>query len=529
MMKCSALLRFFLIAALLGGCASLPPGSGFPKTASVAFENPEQTAVGRQFEQAALTHDGKSGFRILTMGIDGFLTRAQMINTAQRSLDVQYFIFRNDETGQLLVDALLRAADRGVRVRILLDDGETVDGDQKLAALTAHPRIAVRIFNPFAYRGQVQVIRLAEFLFDISRLDHRMHNKLLIADNALALIGGRNVGDGYFQIDPETQFGDDDIFSVGPVVKALSDTFDDYWNSTNAIPAEALAPPSDAALAAYRDELSAHRRQHKVDGTDYAKRIAYGEPLAGMVSGALPLVWAPVQVVYDSPDKARVESGEIAGKLMYRAVAHGMANVASELLMVSPYLVPGAGGMKLFRALRERNVRVSILTNSLMSSNLVLAHSGYMHYRLPLLESGVTLFEVRALLGNSKGSGQTKAMSRFGNYGLHAKLFVFDRQKLFIGSMNFDLRSMHLNTEIGLIIDSPELAQQTAARFEAMTKPVNSYRVVLQANPAGGPPYLLWRTEENGSSIDYATEPAQSVWQRLGVNFLTLFPLDNEL
>jgi putative cardiolipin synthase len=197
--------------------------------------------------------------------------------------------------------------------------------------------------------------------------------------------------------------------------------------------------------------------------------------------------------------------------------------------MVSPYLVPGAGGMKLFRALRERNVRVAILTNSLMSSNIVLAHSGYMHYRLPLLESGVTLFEVRALLGNSRGSGQTKAMSRFGNYGLHAKLFVFDRKKLFIGSMNFDLRSMHLNTEIGLIIDSPELAQQTVARFEAMTRPVNSYRVVLQANPAGGPPYLLWRTEENGSSIDYATEPAQSAWQRLGVNFLTLFPLDSEL
>lgn len=528
-MKCSALLRFFLIPALLGGCASLPPGSGFPKTVSVAFEHPERIAVGRQFEQAAQAHGGKSGFRILTMGIDGFLTRAQIINTAQRTLDVQYFIFRNDETGQLLVDALLRAADRGVRVRILVDDGETIDGDEKLAALEAHPRIAVRIFNPFAYRGQVQVFRLAEFLLDISRLDHRMHNKLLIADNALALIGGRNVGDGYFQIDPETQFGDDDIFSVGPVVKVLSDTFDEYWNSNNAIPAEALVPSSDAALLAYRDELSTHRRQHKVDGTDYANCIAYGEPLAGMVSGALPLVWAPVQVVYDSLDKPCVENGEIAGKLMYQAVARGMANVESELLMVSPYLVPGAGGMKLFRALRERNVRVSILTNSLMSSNIVLAHSGYMHYRLPLLESGVTLFEVPALLGNSKGSGQTKAMSRFGNFGLHAKLFVFDRKKLFIGSMNFDLRSMHLNTEIGLIIDSPELAQQTAARFEAMVKPVNSYRVVLQANPAGGPPYLLWRTEENGSSIDYATEPAQSVWQRLGVNFLTLFPLDNEL
>ncbi|MDE2586360.1 MAG: phospholipase D family protein, partial [Betaproteobacteria bacterium] len=421
-----------LFAGLVGGCASLPPGSDFPKTPSVAFAHPEETAAGKKFEQAAREHGGTSGFRLLNMGVDGFLVRAQMINSAERSLDLQYFVFRNDETGQLLADALLRAADRGVRVRILVDDGERVAGDQKLAALQAHPNIALRIFNPFAYRGDVELFRFLEFAFNKSRLDYRMHNKLLVVDNALALIGGRNIGDEYFQIDPQAQFGDDDVFSVGPVVKQLSAAVDAYWNSASAIPAEALEPTSSAALDAYRQVLAGHRQQLQAGGVDYATRIASGEPLAGMLSGALPLVWAPAQVVYDSPEKSKVEKGEIIGQLMQRAVAKRVAEVRSELLMVSPYLIPGAEGMKLLQDLRQRQVRVRILTNSLVSTNVLAAHAGYMHYRRPLLESGVELYEVRAQLGNAKGSGQSKTMVSFGHYALHAKLFVFDRKRLFI-------------------------------------------------------------------------------------------------
>ena len=518
-----------LIAAFAGGCASLPPGSAYPKVRSEAFDHPEQTVAGKKFAEAALAHGGNSGFRILTMGVDGFLTRAQMINNAERTLDLQYFIFRGDETGQLLADALLRAADRGVRVRILLDDGETVDGDEKIAALEAHAQIAIRIFNPFNYRGENQLFRFTEYLFNKSRLDYRMHNKLMVVDNALALIGGRNVGDEYFQIDPDAQFGDDDVFSVGPVVRQLSATFDDYWNSALAIPSIALTPVSDDALARYRQELTTHRQQLKQDGADYASRVASGEPLASMVSGVLPLVWAQAQVICDSPDKSRIEKGEIIGKLMHRAVANNVAQVQSELLMVSPYLIPGDEGMKLFGDLRKRGVRVRILTNSLMSANVLAAHSGYMHYRLPLLESGVELYEVRALLGNAKGSGQSTTMSKFGHYGLHAKLFVFDRQKLFVGSMNFDQRSMHLNTEIGLIIDSPELAQQTAARFEAIVKPANSYGVSLQPGQSGGKPHPLWHTLEAGEAVDYDEEPARSGWQRFMARLLSLWDFDKEL
>ena len=524
-------LQWILVAAWLGGCASLPPGSDFAKTTSSAYPQPELTRFGRQFAAAARAHGGNSGFRLLTVGVDGFLTRVQMVNAAERTIDVQYFIFRADDTGQLLTEAVLRAADRGVRVRVLVDDGETIAGDDQLVALDAHPRIEVRIFNPFAYRGHSTILRGLEFALSNARLDYRMHNKLMVVDNAIALIGGRNVGDQYFQVDPDSQVADDEVLAAGPVVKQLSATFDEFWRSDMAIPVRALAEgtASDAALAAYRKVLDQHQQQVKADGTDYASRIKTGEPLAGYTSGKLPLVWAHARLVYDSPDKKRVANGEMVGRLMHRPVADAAAGVESELLMITPYFIPGAAGMQMFGELRKRNVRVSVLTNSLESATVLLAQSGYMGYRVPLLEEGVEIHEVRSLLGNARGSGETKTMSRYGNYSLHAKVFVFDRQSLFIGSMNFDQRSAHLNTEIGLIIDSPELAQQAAARFKAMTSAPNSYALALLPRDGGRAPGLLWRTEEDGRAVEYRTEPARGEGQRLQVELLSLLPLDDEL
>ncbi len=520
-----------LFVAALGGCAALPPGSDFPKTPSLALAHPEQTRLGRQFGNAETQHGGNSGFRIIPAGVDGFLMRMQMINAAERTLDVQYFIFRGDETGRLLTGALLRAADRGVRVRILIDDGDTLAGDEQLTALEAHPSIELRIFNPFAYRGHSEVFRESEFMFDASRLDYRMHNKLIAVDNAIALVGGRNIGDQYFQIDPDSQLADDDMFTAGPITQQLSATFDEFWNSAQAIPAEALSAgkSSPAALNEDRQELHEQNKQLKADGTDFVTRIATGEPFNGVISGRLPLIWAHARVVCDSPDKKQVEDGAIVGRLMQRAVADAVGGVKSELLMITPYLIPGSEGMRLFGALHHRGVRIRILTNSLESSTMLLAQSGYMHYRIPLLENGVELYEIRSLLGNAKGSGQTRAISRFGNYSLHAKLFVFDRQRLFIGSMNFDQRSMHLNTEIGLIIDSPVLAQQIAARFEAMVQPANAYQLALRPAEPGRPPSLVWRSQEGGKAVEYDTEPARSDWQRDKVNLWSLLPLDDEL
>ena len=261
---------------------------------------------------------------------------------------------------------------------------------------------------------------------------------------------------------------------------------------------------------------------------NFAAQIATGEPYAGMISGRLPLVWAHAQVVCDSPDKKHVTSGERAGLMMGAAVLSAAGATQSELLMVTPYFIPTPEEIQVLRDLRRRQVRVRILTNSLEATPVVFAQSGYVPYRVPMLQDGVELFEARARLGNTQGSGQTAEISRHGNYALHAKLFVFDRQRLFIGSMNFDKRSKNLNTEVGLIIDSPELAAQTAARFAAMVQPQNAYAVVLRAPTAGLTPQLYWHTEEAGWSVDYLSEPARSPWQRVAVQSLALLPTGDE-
>jgi len=508
-----------LASMAVGACAGRPPGADFPKHESVALEHPEETALGSQFSGAARQHPGESAFRIISVGADGFRARAQLIDAAQRTLDLQYYIFHGDETGRMLTEHLLKAADRGVRIRVLIDDGDTAAGDEQILRLLNHDSVELRIFNPARYRGHVRFVRRMEFVLNAGRLDYRMHNKLLVADNAVALVGGRNIGNQYFQVDPESQFADDDAFSVGQIVPELSRTFDEFWNSAFAIPAEALRHPHGESKA----------RKANAGGIDYAALLANGDPYAGIMSGKLPLLWAPAQLVYDSPDKKHVLSGAVPGALIVPEVEKSIRAAQSEMLLVTPYLVPSADELQALTDLRRREVRVRILTNSLESCPEISAQSGYDKYRVPLLRSGVELYEVRAHLGSTRGSGQSAKISRYGNYALHGKLYVFDRKKMLIGSMNLDQRSQRINTEIGLIIGSAELAQQTALRFESMVKPENCYAVSL--NPAGSPDKsrLTWRTEESGRVVDYVQEPGRSGWQRLQAKMLTLVPMEREL
>ena len=523
-------LRLALLALVIGlqaGCSTVMPGASYPRTVSTAFDRHDASPIARRLAAAPQVHAEPSGFRLLSVGVDGFLTRVQMADAAGYTLDLQYFILRNDETGGVLTDAILRAADRGVRVRILVDDGETDDGDERIQILDAHPGIEVRVFNPFFYRGHVKLVRATEFALRASRLDYRMHNKVFVTDNAAALVGGRNIADEYFQVDPDRQFADDDVFAVGPVVREVSRHFDAFWNSDAAVPVAALrGKPTPSELAAFREELAGRRQRPLPDGFDYAGRIASGEPLRGMLAGTLPLSWARAMVVCDSPDKKAVEAGWRVGSLMERPVAEATSAVRSELLMITPYLVPGNDGMKLLTDLTGRDVEVRLLTNSLESNTVPAAQAGYMRYRKRLLDHGMDLYEVRARLGNVQGSGQTAAISRYGNYSLHGKMIVFDRRRVFVGSMNFDQRSMHLNTEIGLIIDSEAIAQEIATRFGKMVSPENAYRIAVDAS---SPPALTWTTVEEGVERRLSVEPAKSAWQRLQVGALLLLPLDREL
>ena len=356
-----------------------------------------------------------------------------------------------------------------------------------------------------------------------------MHNKLMVADNAVAIIGGRNIGDQYFQIDPESQFGDDDLVVAGPIVQRLSGVFDQFWNGPIAVPAQAIDKrgTSERALSNYLTILDEYRRRLQAQNVDET-RGQPKQPFTDIVSGNAPLHWAPVELVYDSPDKKDTERGSAPGRLIYKAVVKQANAVSTELLIVTPYFIPSPDELAALKGERERHARIRILTNSLEAAPSAEAHSGYMHYRVPLLQEGVELYEVRALLGNTRGSGEGKEMARRGTYALHAKLFVFDRKVAFVGSMNFDQRSKHLNTEIGLMIASPELSSEIAARFDALTKLSNSYSVTLSEG-AKGQEHLMWTTEENGQPVHYETEPARNAWQRTKVKFLSALPLDKEL
>jgi len=551
-------LLLLLSFAGLGGCVGLPPGHDYPKTVSTALEHPETTRLGKEFGAAAAAHAGQSAFRLLPVGIEGFLLRAQMIDATERTLDVQYYILRGDETGKLLAEAVLRAAERGVRVRILVDDLANADADTHIEVLSAHPNIEVRMYNPLRYRGNLKAARWAETLLFLGRLDYRMHNKLMIVDNSIALVGGRNIGDQYFQIDPEGQLGDYETFAGGPIVRGLSNSFDDFWASELAIPVAALAKaaPTAADLAKYRAELREHRQEKREDGSDYATRVATGEPLRGMLALAYQpvaapatpaaaaaatadtgpitrrasmLVWAPAQVKYDPPNKREVEKEQAPGPKIRDVVDEAAERLRSEFLMISAYLIPGADGMRLFDKLGERNIPARVITNSMESNSEPSAHSGYLHYRTDILRDKVELYEVRAHLGSARGSGQTAAMNRNGTFGIHTKVYVFDRERLFVSSMNFDARSRHINTELGLMIDSPDLARQAAALFDGLAQPANSYRVTLEPRGHLETPQVVWRTLESGRIVEFYKDPAKDEWQRLQVEMMSLLPFDYEL
>jgi putative cardiolipin synthase len=516
------------LSLLLAGCASMPPGADYPKIASTALADPASTPLGQGVEALAKAHPGLSGFRLFASGSDAFTLRVQMANRAQRTLDVQYFIFKDDDTGQLLMSAMLQAAGRGVRVRILMDDSEARGQDDRVALLAANPNVEVRLYNPFYYRGSVALLRYTEFALTMSRLDYRMHNKLFIADNAIAVAGGRNVGDEYFDAGDAPQFGDYDVLAMGPIVRNLSASFDAYWNSSLSIPVGALfgADPTAAKLEAMKVQL--HEHKDEMHHSDEERAVRTGQPLSGLLATGSGVVWAKAQVLADSPDKASVEGGDTVGALFRHRLLEAAADVTSELLIVSPYFVPGEKGQNLLVRLRSRGVRVRVLTNSLLSTDVPAVHAGYRHYRLPLLEAGVELYEVKPLPGKPNPRGGVLKSPSSGQFSLHAKAFVFDRKRIFIGSANFDRRSLHLNTEIGLMIDSPELAQQVIARFDTIANPANSFVLALRED-GSGTPRIEWKSVKDGKPVVYTTEPGDDRWREFLVDLYGLLPIDDQL
>lgn len=509
-------LRFLALllagAALVSGCA-LPPMP--ERAASRALDAAEavHTRLGQAVAPQLQAHPGKSGVHTLPNPLEAFAARMLLAHTAERTLDVQYYIWRGDQTGTLLLQALVAAAERGVRVRLLLDDGGTAGLDRELAALALHPGIEVRLFNPFVLRWPKPL----GYVTDFARANRRMHNKSFTADNQATIVGGRNVGDEYFGATDGVLFSDLDVLAIGPVVHDVSQDFDRYWASPSAWPVQAIVPAvTGDDLAAL--QASAARTEASDAARAYTEAARQTPFMAQLLAQQLALEWSSVQMVSDDPAKGlgqQERSGLLVDQL-YRVLGTPQRSVA----LVSPYFVPTAAGAQALARLRQSGVAVRIMTNAYEATDVPLVHAGYAKHRKALLHSGVALYEMQRLAPPGKGPGPR--LNPLGSSGssLHAKTFAIDGERAFVGSFNFDPRSALLNTELGFVIDSPRLARQIEQAFDTGV-PERSY--TLQLSDTGR---IEWHSTHTTPPTVLTTEPGSSWWSRAGLVFLSWLPID---
>jgi putative cardiolipin synthase len=482
-----------LALAVIGGCASIP--DDYDKQESYALTDTSETTLGRQVTELSDPHPGKSGFQLMQDGSDALAARLLLADRAEASIDAQYYYIARDPVGKLFLGRLMLAADRGVRVRLLMDDLYTEGYEQLLAGLSGHPNIEVRLTNPFAYRQA----RGANFISDLERVNHRMHNKSVTFDNAVTVFGGRNMAAEYFGASEAFNFRDIDTIGLGQIARDVSREFDTYWNAAESLPAVAFVE-ADASEQARQDLLGEYETTlASVADTPYgaALREARVELLLdGMGSD---LQWATATLAYDLPYGGRTPEGEAGPTMLAKDIRRVVERAESEFFLVSPYFVVGDDGVEFFRTLRSRSVRVVVVTNSLASNDVAVVYGGYSKYRTQLLELGVELWEVMAYplkAGDEKGLASERR-------GLHAKTFAIDRQRLFIGSFNWDPRSAGINTEMGAIIESTELASSLVESTLAAL-PYDAWQVRL--NAAGEVEWLAL----GGTQEEVFNEPPQA-------------------
>ena len=495
--------------AWTGHCNRLPPLGHRP--ISTAPTDTAATTIGTAIAARLAAHPDLSGIYPLRDARDAFAARYLLASRAERTLDVQYYIWRRDLSGTLLFKSLCDAADRGVRVRLLLDDNNTPGLDPTLAALDAHPLIEVRLFNPFVIRRP----RLIGYLTNFSRLNRRMHNKSFMADNQATIVGGRNVGDEYFGATDGILFTDVDVIAIGPVVQETSRDFDRYWASPMAYPVDRLLRPVPAARIA-EIKAAAVRVARDPAAVAYMTALRASPFVRDLIGGTLPMEWAPARLVSDDPAKVlgRAKREDLLPEKMRRIFGQPAARVD----LVSPYFVPGSGGVDAFSQWAAGGVKVRILTNAREATDVAAVHAGYAKRRKPLLAAGITLYElrVRPEHRNVTNTGM------FGSSGssLHAKTFAVDGSRVFVGSFNFDPRSAELNTEMGFVIDSAALANLIATAFET-TIPINAYQVQLSQSGE-----MQWLGRRGGETVLYDLEPGTNLRQRAAVSLLSLLPIE---
>ncbi|MBU3068877.1 phospholipase D family protein [Aestuariicella sp. G3-2] len=524
--------------------------SGIEKTTKII--DVQETALSRRVRHHTDQYPGQSGVYPLVSGKDALDARLALIAAAEKTLDLQYYIWHRDQTGKLLSSCLLDAADRGVRVRLLLDDVGSPIGDERLLLLSQHVNIDIRLFNPLLSR----VRRLWSMVWNYGRANRRMHNKSLTADNTVTLVGGRNIGNEYFEAGGQVDFADLDIMAIGPVVDQASDGFDEYWNSDISCPIELISHKKftvkelASANRNYREHFRKYTHSSWIDDflkIDDAPSITsdHGESQINPdghsdADIATKWYWSQASIMYDHPDKV-LGRGFGKFKSLSSQLAELSNSVSQELLLVSPYFIPGRAGLEYFSLLRSRGVNITILTNSLAATDVGAVHSGYAKYRKRLLKMGVAIYEARSeqdvlsqkprlrkrirrwAFRRKNRADHTMPITRSARASLHAKAFFIDQQRTFVGSMNLDPRSLLINTEIGVLVDNPEMTREAVDDI-MMSLPGNSYQLALDKGNK-----LVWILHRDDGDVRFYSEPQATVFQRVAVWLMARFPIESQL
>ena len=513
-------LLILAVATLMAACGSLPPRGEV--SASRAFTDTADTTLARVAASSRPSDAAPSGFQLLPLGEFAFDARVALARRAERSLDVQSYHIGRDEAGRAFLRELRDAARRGVRVRLLVDDFHAGDVEDLLAGLAAYPNAQVRLFNPIPLRHAAPVLRLLLSKGDFQLYNHRMHNKLFVADNAVAVYGGRNVADEYFMKNQEANFIDLDVLSTGQVVADLSSAFDRYWNSE-------LSWPVHAVLGNFTDTAKAQGQfEHAVADARVnppevpTDSLGHTTTESQLQEGRLMLSYATARVHADPPEKASSRQLIMEPTQAVRGLLNTFAGARHEVVLVSPYFVPSKGGLLMMRSARENGIRIMLITNSLGSTDEPLVHAGYAIYRVEMLRMGVELYEV--------GSTQARHSRRFGDFGrsiprLHAKVAIVDRERLLVGSANLDARSAVGNTEMSVVIDSPLLAGELTTLMDS-----DRYASVYKLRLAPGGNTIEWvHTDEQGQPSATTDEPDSGWWLRLKLRLQSLLLDERDL
>lgn len=509
--------------SLLIGCDTRADKPELP-TPSYAINSDSTTALGRAMQPEIIKHKGQSGFHIITTGSEGFHMRLALIRAAEKTLDLQYYGIHDDATSNLMLEALVRAAQRGVRIRFLLDNNTYGEVSRTLSILDEFKNLEIRVFNPFYTPQQSIATKVVNTITDLDNVERRMHNKALISDNQLAILGGRNLGDEYFEEKADMAFKDLDILAAGPIVTHISESFDNYWNNENTLPISQLKSHKESSERIKEIRQQLHDHWEKSAATPIGKELLLSTITEQLKTDKFKLYWCPAELAVDDPSKIEHSPPNATSRPFSKLLS--MVNKAGHsFTIISPYFVPRNDGVAWLKSLADRGIKIRVLTNSLASTDVVAVHTGYRPHREELLKAGIDLHEMKPIDG--KRPKQRILAKKVPAYAsLHAKVYVIDDTDVLIGSFNFDPRSIELNTEITIAIHSPELARQVLKIFDEVIAPETSYHLQLAPTGTG----IIWRTTDNNDQeMDYTREPEAGFWRRLQESALSLLPLEDHL